>query len=89
VSTSPDSPTRDFTTGEVRDLIAAIAPRVRGFNIAIGGRRRLPDPAEERAAIAQAGAGGATWWLEFLHPAGVRVMLAHVAAGPMDLNESS
>jgi alkanesulfonate monooxygenase SsuD/methylene tetrahydromethanopterin reductase-like flavin-dependent oxidoreductase (luciferase family) len=73
----------DFTTAEVRDLVTSIGPRGPGFDIAIGGRPRLPDLAEERAAIARAGAGGATWWLEFVHPAGAAEMLAHVEAGPV------
>lgn len=77
----------DFTTAEVNDLIAAVAPRVPGFDVAIGGRRRLPDAAEEHAAIARARAGGATWWLEFLHPAEAGAMLAHVEAGPVRLTQ--
>jgi alkanesulfonate monooxygenase SsuD/methylene tetrahydromethanopterin reductase-like flavin-dependent oxidoreductase (luciferase family) len=73
----------DFTAEEVHGLVAAIAPGSRPFDVAIGGRTRLPDLAEERAAISRARSGGATWWLEHLPPAAPAEMLAHVAAGPV------
>ncbi|WP_306213955.1 LLM class flavin-dependent oxidoreductase [Actinoplanes sp. RD1] len=68
----------DFSAEEVRRL------RVRPeFDIAIGGRRRLPDPAAERAAIEAVAGGGATWWLEFVHPSGADEMRQAVGAGPL------
>lgn len=68
----------DFTADEVRRLA-----RGDGFDVAVGGRRRLPDPAAERAAVAAAESGGATWWLEFVPPTTPGEMIAAVEAGPM------
>ncbi|AGL16141.1 Luciferase-like, subgroup [Actinoplanes sp. N902-109] len=68
----------DWTTDEVRDLA-----RGDGFDVAVGGRRRLPDPSAEKAAIMAAESGGATWWLEFIPPAAPDQMIAAVETGPM------
>lgn len=76
----------DFTRDETAQLIGAIAAErqdLAGFDVAIGGRRRLPSVADERAAIEAARSGGATWWLEFVPPATGAEMLAAVSAGPV------
>lgn len=69
---------QDFTADEVRGLV-----RGDGFDVAVGGRRRLPDPAAERAAVTVAESGGATWWLEFIPPGPPDEMIAAVGAGPI------
>ena len=76
----------DFTPEEIEQLVAAIAAErqdMAGFDVAIGGRRRLSSIADERAAVDAARRGGATWWLEFVPPATGEEMLAAVSAGPV------
>jgi hypothetical protein len=77
----------DFSSDEVRALVATVRSHrgrdTSGLDVAIGGRRRLDDPADERTAIATAQAGGATWWLEFVPPGQRQPMLDSVARGPL------
>lgn len=76
----------DFTRDDTEQLIGAVAAERRDmadFDVAIGGRRRLPSVEDERAAIEAARSGGATWWLEFVPPATADEMLAAVSAGPV------
>lgn len=76
----------DFTADETRRLIDEVAQRrseMEGFDVAVGGRRRLPDLDAERDAVAQAEHGGATWWLEFVPPADPADMAAAVRARPV------
>ncbi|WP_305784219.1 LLM class flavin-dependent oxidoreductase [Symbioplanes lichenis] len=68
----------DFSAEEVRRL--DVRPE---FDIAVGGRRRLADVAAERAAIKAVASGGATWWLEFVHPGEPEGMRQAVGAGPL------
>ena len=82
----------DLTEDDVRALVAAVT-RHRGsdtagsdgagFDVAVGGRRRLDDAAAEREAVEAAEAGGATWWLEFVHPDRFLLMLDSVGRGPL------
>ena len=79
----------DFTAEEVAHLARAVAAHrtdaghPASVDVAIGGRRRLPSEATERAAIDDAARGGATWWLEFVHPGADAEMLASVRRGPV------
>ena len=53
------------------------------LDVAVGGRCRLPSVDDERAAVDAAARGGATWWLEFVHPGPDADMLAAVRRGPV------
>jgi alkanesulfonate monooxygenase SsuD/methylene tetrahydromethanopterin reductase-like flavin-dependent oxidoreductase (luciferase family) len=79
----------DYTSAEVASLAAAVgahrtrAGRPASVDIAVGGRRRLPSEAAERTAVEAAAHGGATWWLEFVHPGPEATMRACVRRGPV------
>ena len=79
----------DFTSEEVATLAAAVAAHCSDagvaatVDVAVGGRRRLPSEAAERAAVDAAARGGATWWLEFVHPGSDAEMLEAVRRGPV------
>jgi alkanesulfonate monooxygenase SsuD/methylene tetrahydromethanopterin reductase-like flavin-dependent oxidoreductase (luciferase family) len=78
----------DFTSAEVADIVAAVAAHRAGghpasFDVAVGGRRRLASVTAERAAVDEAARGGATWWLEFVHPGTESDMLDAVRRGPV------
>lgn len=80
----------DFTPAEVEALIAEVdAHRAPGparpgpFDVALGGRRRRPDEAAERAYLAALESAGATWWLEFVPPGTPEEMARAVARGPL------
>lgn len=77
----------DFTTEEVQALASTVrASRpdsTAPFDIAVGGRRRLPDLDAERTSVDAAAAGGATWWLEFVPPGSPEQMQRAVDAGPV------
>ena len=79
----------DFTSDEVAELAGAVdsqrgAPGdVSGFDIAIGGRRRLASVEGERAAVEAAARGGATWWVEYIYPGSPDEMFEAVRRGPV------
>jgi alkanesulfonate monooxygenase SsuD/methylene tetrahydromethanopterin reductase-like flavin-dependent oxidoreductase (luciferase family) len=77
----------DFTADEVRSIAAALdAHRATAgdeVDIAVGGRRRLADESAEQAAVDAAALGGATWWLEFVHPGPPGDLLRAVRRGPV------
>jgi alkanesulfonate monooxygenase SsuD/methylene tetrahydromethanopterin reductase-like flavin-dependent oxidoreductase (luciferase family) len=79
----------DFTSEEVARLAEAVTARrtdaghPASVDVAIGGRRRLPSESAERAAIDAVAHGGATWWLEFVHPGADAAMLESVRRGPV------
>jgi alkanesulfonate monooxygenase SsuD/methylene tetrahydromethanopterin reductase-like flavin-dependent oxidoreductase (luciferase family) len=76
----------DFTDAEIRRLVDQVAVHrepMMGFDVAIGGRPRLPDLDDEREAIDRARLGGATWWLEFVPPGDYQEMCEAVGAGPV------
>ncbi|MBT9254293.1 LLM class flavin-dependent oxidoreductase [Phycicoccus sp. MAQZ13P-2] len=80
----------DHTTEDVLRLREAVARHRREagradapLDVAIGGRRRLSSMEAERAAVDAAARGGATWWLEFVHPGPAEEMLAAVRRGPV------
>jgi alkanesulfonate monooxygenase SsuD/methylene tetrahydromethanopterin reductase-like flavin-dependent oxidoreductase (luciferase family) len=67
----------------LRDAIAAQRPAGSPFDIVLGGRAREDDWEQERAHIAAVEDAGATWWTEWLPPAGDAVMRAAIARGPL------
>ena len=79
----------DFTSDEVAVLAAAVgahrgdARDLAGFDVAIGGRRRLATIEAERAAVDAAARGGATWWVEYIHPGTPDEMFEAVRRGPV------
>lgn len=79
----------DYTSEEISQLAADVAAHRRApheaaaFDIAVGGRRRLPSLKAEQAAVDAAARGGATWWLEFVHPGPAADMLDAVRRGPV------
>src|SRR6478735_1499052 len=79
----------DFTSDEVAELAGAVASQrgapgvLSGFDIAIGGRRRLASVAAERAAVDAAARGGATWWVEYIYPGSPDKMFEAVRRGPV------
>jgi alkanesulfonate monooxygenase SsuD/methylene tetrahydromethanopterin reductase-like flavin-dependent oxidoreductase (luciferase family) len=55
-----------------------------GFDIAVGGRERDEDEAEERRYLAAIEQAGATWWHEWLPPSTpLDAVRAHIAGGPL------
>jgi alkanesulfonate monooxygenase SsuD/methylene tetrahydromethanopterin reductase-like flavin-dependent oxidoreductase (luciferase family) len=79
----------DFTSAEVAELARAVGAHravpgdLTGFDIAIGGRRRLASVEAERAAVDAAARGGATWWVEYVHPGPPDEMFEAVRRGPV------
>lgn len=79
----------DYTSEEIAQLAAAVEAHRRApgdaaaFDIAVDGRRRLPSVRAEQAAVDAAARGGATWWLEFIHPGPAADMLGAVQRGPI------
>ena len=79
----------DYTSDEVARLAAAVAAHrrdagdERSFDVAVGGRQRMPSAQAEQAAVDAAARGGATWWLEFIHPGPAAGMLDAVRRGPI------
>jgi hypothetical protein len=83
----------DLLTSAGMDRVAELAAAVgahrtvpgdlAGFDIAIGGRRRLASVEAERAAVDAAARGGATWWVEYIHPGPPDEMFQGVRRGPV------
>jgi alkanesulfonate monooxygenase SsuD/methylene tetrahydromethanopterin reductase-like flavin-dependent oxidoreductase (luciferase family) len=63
----------------VKSLQATPAP----FDIAVGGRERREDWEQERVHIRSVAEAGATWWSEWVAPAGRKAMRAVVERGPL------
>ena len=77
----------EMTPADVRMLVAEII-RLRpqgldGYDFVMGGRRRQPDEAAERAWLREIEAAGATWWMEWVPPGLAEEMRALVRRGPL------
>ena len=83
-----DGEWQDFAPDDIRALrreIAETRTATTPFDIVVGGRRRGPDWAQERALIASLAAAGATWWIEYIPVdfGDLAAIRARIADGPL------
>ncbi|CAN5855177.1 hypothetical protein BH10CHL1_BH10CHL1_33900 [soil metagenome] len=79
----------DMTPDDVRALKTFVAEQRRsmdGYAIAIGGRERHANWAQERAYIRSIAEAGATWWMEALAPAELDQLRSHIKRGPLRID---
>jgi len=77
---------RDWTPADLRAFKADIAQWrdvAAPFDIAVGGRMRGTDWAQERALIGSLAEAGATWWVEYVAVGELAAMREGVARGPL------
>lgn len=77
---------QDFTAEDIRELRTQIESERTSrtpFDVVVGGRQRREDWEQERALIGSLGEAGATWWVEWVPPAGLEEMRAAIERGPL------
>jgi alkanesulfonate monooxygenase SsuD/methylene tetrahydromethanopterin reductase-like flavin-dependent oxidoreductase (luciferase family) len=79
-------PWLDWTPDDIRSLRSFVAGRNRAsvsYDIAVGGRERNPDWEQERRYIRSIAEAGATWWVEYVEPAGLEETWTSIERGPL------